>query len=205
MTDMLRTIAPKSNQLNADDLIGGQTRTIKITKVAGVAGEQPIAINYEGDNGKPYMPCKSMRRVLVNVWGDKGNLYVGRSLTLYRDDKVLFGGIAVGGLRISHMSDITVPMTMALTATRANRKPFTVLPLQVSQPSAPQSTAEIEDYISDISLSPNLEGLAHKFKEATKAFTAPEQRERLIKAKDERKAELSKPAEEEVPPPDVPF
>ena len=65
--NMLESIAPKSNQLNADDLIGGRSITIKITKVSGVAGEQPICINYEGDNGKPYYPCKSMRRVLVHV------------------------------------------------------------------------------------------------------------------------------------------
>jgi len=32
MTDMLKTIVPKSSQLNADDLIGEQTKIIKITK-----------------------------------------------------------------------------------------------------------------------------------------------------------------------------
>lgn len=131
MTDLRATIIPKSDQLNADDLIG-TTKTIKITKVSLAAGEQPIAINYEGDNGKPYLPCKSMRRVLVNVWGPDGNSYIGRSLTLYRDEKVKFGGLDVGGIRISHMSHIDKEITMALTATRANRKPFTVKPLIVT-------------------------------------------------------------------------
>lgn len=133
MTDMLRTIEPKSTQLNADDLLAGQTKTIKITKITGMEGEQPIAINYENDNGKPYMPCKSMRRVLVNVWGKDGNAYVGRYLTLYRDDKVVFGGVAVGGLRISHMSHITEPKTMALTASKTSRKPYTVKPIIIEQ------------------------------------------------------------------------
>jgi hypothetical protein len=132
MTDLRKTIIPKSDQLNADDLIG-TTKTIKINKVFLAAGEQPIAINYDGDGGKPYLPCKSMRRVLVNVWGSDGNAFVGRSLTLYRDDKVQFGGLAVGGIRISHMSHIDKDVTMALTATRANRKPFTVKPLIVTQ------------------------------------------------------------------------
>jgi len=136
MTNMLQTVIPKSDQLNADDLIGGQYKTIKITKVSLLAGEQPIAINYDGDNGKPWKPCKSMRRVLINVWGGDGNKYIGRSLTLYRDDSVKFGGVDVGGLRISHMSDITEPKTMAITATRANRKPFTVKPLTTQQPKA---------------------------------------------------------------------
>lgn len=129
MIDLRQTIIPKSDQLNADDLIG-RTLTIKVTKVLLSAGsEQPVAIHYEGDHGKPYMACKSMRRVLVNVWGPDANAYTGRSMTLYRDDAVKFGGMEVGGIRISHMSHIERPVTMALTATRANRKPFTVQPL----------------------------------------------------------------------------
>lgn len=143
MTDLRQTIAPKSDQLNADDLIGS-TKTIKVTKVSLCAeAEQPIAINFEGDDGKPYKPCKSMRRVLVSIWGPDGNAYAGRSMTLYRDDKVLFGGVAVGGIRISHMTNITSPVTMALTATRANRKPFTVQPLREADPPAtPAPTPE---------------------------------------------------------------
>lgn len=129
MTDLRMTIVPKSDQINADSLIGGSI-TIKVTKVSLCPeADQPIAINYDGDNGRPFKPCKSMRRVLVNVWGPDGNAYTGRSMTLYRDDKVQFGGLAVGGIRISHMSNIKAPVTMALTATRANRKPFTVKPL----------------------------------------------------------------------------
>lgn len=131
MVDMTKTIEPKSDQLNADDLIG-KTLTIKITGVKGYNDlAQPVGINYEGDNGKPYKPCKSMRRVFVNAWGSDAKKYVGRSITLYRDDSVKFGGIEVGGIRISHMSDIDKPVTMALTASRASRKPFTVQPLKI--------------------------------------------------------------------------
>ena len=131
MSDLRMTIDPKSDQINADDFIGGP-RTIKVTAVRLLSeADQPVAISFDGDRGKPYKPCKSMRRVLVNVWGGDGNAYVGRSMTLYRDDAVTFGGMAVGGIRISHMSHIKSPVTMALTATRANRKPFTVRPLAV--------------------------------------------------------------------------
>ncbi len=133
MTDLRATIAPKSDQLNADDLIG-RALTIKVTGVKLCAEpDQPIAINFEGDNGKPYKPCKSMRRVLVQIWGSDGNAFVGRRMRLYRDDKVQFGGMAVGGIRISQMSDMAGPVTMALTATRANRKPYTVQPLPAEQ------------------------------------------------------------------------
>ena len=142
MTDLSMTIAPKSDQINADDLIGGP-RTITITRVTGNEGspEQPVNIFFEGDNGKPYRPCKSMRRVMVAVWGADGASYTGRSMTLYRDPSVQFGGMQVGGIRISHMSHIDRPQTMALTATRANRKPYTVKPLATS-PASPDVLAE---------------------------------------------------------------
>lgn len=134
MTDLSRTIAPKSDQLNADDLIG-RTLDITVSRVSLMTEpDQPIAINFEGDGGKPYKPCKSMRRVMVTVWGSDGNAYAGRRMRLYRDDKVLFGGVAVGGIRISHMSDITRDFTMALTATKASRKPYTVKPLPREEP-----------------------------------------------------------------------
>ena len=130
--DVGATIAPKSDQLNADDLIVGP-RTITLTAVKARAstgqGDQPIALCFEGDGGKPYLPCKSMRRVLVHCWGRDGAAYVGRALTLYRDETVAFGGATVGGIRISHMSHIDRAVTMSLTASKASRKPFTVKPL----------------------------------------------------------------------------
>ena len=129
MSDMKQVIVPKSDQLNADDLISGPV-TVKITGVSIKGGqEQPIAISFEGDNGKPYKPCKSMCRVMVAAWGADSKKYAGRSMTLYRDPSVKWAGMEVGGIRISHMSDIDTAMTMALTMTRSNRKPFTVKPL----------------------------------------------------------------------------
>jgi hypothetical protein len=130
--NMAAFTAPKSDQLNADDLIGGP-RTVTVTAVRANAGsaEQPVDISFEGDDGKPYKPCKSMRRVMVHVWGADAKNYIGRSMTLYCDPAVQFGGMKVGGIRISHMSHIDKAHTMALTATRAKRAPFTVQPLIV--------------------------------------------------------------------------
>lgn len=133
--DLTQTIIPKSNQLNFDDFLSGESKTIKITDVTGTSeSEQPIAINYEGDNGKPYKPSKGMRRVLVAIWGKDSKNYIGRSLTLYGDPKVRFGAQAVGGIRISHMSDINESRTLALTESKANKKPFTVQPLVKVKP-----------------------------------------------------------------------
>jgi hypothetical protein len=132
--NLAETIIPKSDQLNADDLISG-TITIKVTAIKGSnEPQQPVSINYEGDNGKPYKPCKSMRRVLVSAWGANGAEYVGRSMTLYRDDSVVFGGIAVGGIRISHLSHIDKDLTMPLTVSRTSRKPYSVKRLEVAAP-----------------------------------------------------------------------
>ena len=130
--DISRTIAPKSDQLNADDLIAGQ-KTITVTAVKLVAEDQPVAIYFEGDGGKPYKPCKSMRRVLIKSWGPNGAAYVGRSMTLFLDEQVRFGGAAVGGIRISHLTGIDKPVSMALTATRGTKKAYTVQPLKVAE------------------------------------------------------------------------
>jgi hypothetical protein len=131
---MSRTIAPKSDQLNADDLIGGP-RTITVTRVTGNEGnaEQPVNVFFEGDDGKPFRPCKSMRRVMVKIWGADASKYAGRSMTIFRDPKVKWGGMEVGGIRISHMTGIEKPETMALTETRSARKPYTVQPLKVAE------------------------------------------------------------------------
>lgn len=133
--DMAQFVAPRSDQLNADDLIAGP-RTIRITRVSGSGNaEQPVNVHFEGDDGKPYRPCKSMRRVMIAAWGADAAQYAGRALTLYRDPKVQFGGMEVGGIRISHMTHIDRDLVMALTATKKSRKPYTVKPL--AEPKAP--------------------------------------------------------------------
>lgn len=131
------TIIPKSDQLTADDLIG-ITRTITVTGVKrGETADQPVSIHYDGDNGRPYKPCKSMRRVMIHAWGDDGRGWIGKRMTLYCDPDVKFGGVKVGGIRISHLSDIDQTMNISLTATRGKRSPYTVEPLVTPQyPSA---------------------------------------------------------------------
>jgi hypothetical protein len=133
MLDMSKTIIPKSDQLNADDLISGP-RTVRITDVRGSDNpDQPIAVHFEGDDGRPYKPCKSMRRVMVHVWGEDGHAFVGKSMTLYTDPNVAFGGIKVGGIRISHVSGIDREMAIPLMVTRGQRKPYPVKPLRQDQ------------------------------------------------------------------------
>lgn len=126
--NLSQTIIPKSTQLNADDLICGP-RTIRITAVKAGSAEQPVEINYEGDNGRPYLPGKSMRRVLVSIWGSEGVAYIGRRLTLYNDPEITFGPDKTGGIRISHASDIPAAVDLPLTVKRGKRKMFHVEPM----------------------------------------------------------------------------
>ena len=143
MLDMSPVIVPKSDQISADDFISGP-RTYQIESVAINNGaEQPVNISLVGEN-RVWKPCKSMARVLVAAWGPDAKLYAGRSVTLYRDPKVKWGGLEVGGVRISHMSHIERPLSMALTATKGRRADYTVKPLilQVSPP-PPQEPAAL--------------------------------------------------------------
>ena len=120
------TIIPKSDQLNYDDVA-----TAPITdRVVGLAmgdSEQPVIVRLE--HNRDYKPCKSMRRVLIACWGDQGRDWIGKRLTMCGDPSVMFGGVAVGGIRISHVSGIDAPKTIKLTTTRSKRADYTVKPL----------------------------------------------------------------------------
>lgn len=74
-----------------------------------------------------------MCRILIHVWGDDGEKYVGKHITLYRDQSVKWAGAEVGGIRISHMEGLTENKTVPLTISRGSKKPFTVKPLKIKQ------------------------------------------------------------------------
>jgi len=132
MIDLSKTIEAKSDQLNADDLVGGP-KILKITDIKAGSADQPIIINYEGDNGKPWKPSKGMRRVLVAAWGADGSAYIGRSVEVYRDASVKWAGQEVGGIRVSKMSDIKSTVVLSLTMTRGKKTPVTIKPLEVKK------------------------------------------------------------------------
>lgn len=125
--DLSETLAPKSDQVQADDLIAGP-RTVTVTEVRKGSPEQPVDV-FLAEFDRPYRPGKSMRRVLVAAWGAEASAYVGRRMTIFNDPAVKWGGVAVGGVRISHLSHIDKPLSIALTVTRGKRAPFTVQPL----------------------------------------------------------------------------
>ena len=135
ITNLRDTIVPKSDQLNSEQLIAGPM-TITVTSVRRGDGEQPLVIGYHGDNGRPYKPCKTMRKVLIFAWGEDGSQWIGRSMTLFNDPAVKFGGVAVGGIRISHLSHIDRELKLSLTATRGKKDPFIIHRLEAPAPDA---------------------------------------------------------------------
>lgn len=120
MSDITKTIQPKSDQLNSDDLLTGEL-TITVTECRVLQSDQPVELHWEGGTGRPYKPSKSMRRVIATAWGVDSKNYAGKSMTLYRDAHVKFGGQEVGGIKISHMTDIEKPFRIALTETRGKK------------------------------------------------------------------------------------
>lgn len=133
VSNLSDTIVPKSDQLNADQLLGG-SMTITITDVRrGQSDDQPVIVHYQGDDGRPYKPCKTMRKVMIFAWGDDGHAWIGRSMTIYNDPEVKFGGVKVGGIRISHMSHIDRDIALSLTSTKGKKQGYTVHKLEVQQ------------------------------------------------------------------------
>ena len=142
--DLVAAAAPRSDQLNADDLIGGP-RVVTIAEVRKGNSEQPVEIvTAEFGPGRPYRPGKSMIRVLIEVWGPKSGTYVGRRLGIYRDPDITFGPNKVGGIRISHMSNLDKPKSIPLTKTRGKKELFRVEPLPEASPANGSRATEAE-------------------------------------------------------------
>ena len=128
MDNMSDTTAVKSDQINAADLIGAPI-TVTITGVKIDKGnDQPVSMILR-ETPKVYRPCKIMRRVIVEMWGDKAGPYIGRSLTLYCDPNVRFGKDQPGGTRISHMSHIADERLLTTMVSKGKFAPHRIKPL----------------------------------------------------------------------------
>jgi len=138
--DISDTIAPNSDQLDAVDLLSGP-RTFTIERVSKGSAEQPVNIHL-AEFPRVWRPGKSMRRVLVAIWGPDASAYVGRRLTLFCDETVVFGGVAVGGVRISAMSEIDKRRKVPLIVSRGKSAIWTVDPLPDAAPATPEPTSE---------------------------------------------------------------
>ena len=121
------TIAAKSDQLNAIDLIGGG----ELYTITGVSvnpsADQPVSIFT--DRTQPYKPSKGMRRVLIACWGKKDQEYIGRSILLYREASVTWAGQEEGGVRIKALSHIDSAVKIPIPLNKRKREIITVNPI----------------------------------------------------------------------------
>lgn len=131
--DLSRTIIPKSDQINFED-VQSTPITATIKSVREGSKDQPVFIDLVGFDGRPYKPSKSMRRVLIDAWTSNGHSWVGKSLTLKGDPSVKFGGVAVGGIKIHAMSDIEGDFSLMLSVSRGKRAEHRVKKLEIAEP-----------------------------------------------------------------------
>lgn len=190
INDLRDTIIPKSDQLNADQLLAGPI-TVTVSNVSrGNSPEQPVTLHYDGDEGRPYKPCKSMRKVLIFAWGEDGSQWIGRSMTLYNKPDVKFGGMVVGGIRISHLSNIDRDISLSLSATKGKKEPYTIKRLTVAVNPLDAKKSEL----MRLAKSRGLDALREAWKALTKDMRqqlGDEFRDQCIeaaKARDEEKA-----------------
>ena len=188
MSTLAEALAPKSDQLNADDLIAGN-RILKITaaRIVKDGRDTRIVLNFEGDNGKPWKPCKTMGRAMVMAWAiTDEEQFVGKSVQVYRDPTVKFGDQGeVGGIRISHMSHIAKPVNIKLTVSQGKKGMFLFHPLVTVVPGTDGLT--LEQARADMDEASDMDTLKAVW---TRKTMAPH-REALQGHLDERKAVLA--------------
>jgi hypothetical protein len=176
--DLRPTIIPKSSQLNADQIVTGPM-DITVTDVRLGTADQPVVVHYENDGGRPFLPCKTMRRVLILAWGENGRNWIGRSMRLYHAPEVKFGGAAVGGIRISHLTDIPRDISVSLSEAKGKKAMHVIKPMQ-----AP--AASTGDAVQIIQQCASVEDLKATFGTAYKATKDQGARGRLKVAYDAR-------------------
>lgn len=167
--DISDSLLAKSEQLNAVDIVAPRTFTIE--KVTKGSADQPYDFHLIESPGHPYRPSKGMRRIIARGWGVKAEVYAGRRFTLFCNPDVLWAGAAVGGIQISHMSDIKEAFTVPLALSKTKRVMFRVEPLTDAPP---EPTAE------QVAASTDLEQLR-----GWHAISGPERRKQILTRRDE--------------------
>ncbi len=180
VTDLRSTIIPRSDQLNADQLVGGPM-TITVSRVTAASGDHPVTVHYEGDKGRPFKPCLTMRKVLVLAWGHDGTQWPGKSMRLYNDPEVRFGKDVTGGVRISHLSHIEKDIKVALAVTKGKKAMYEIKRLADGD----------AEFTAAIKSAPTIEALKEAFSKAYKATKDDERRAAFKAEYDRRTQELA--------------
>ncbi len=192
------TAEPRSDQINAEDFIG-RSATFTIAGVKTGSAEQKYDIKLAEIEGRVWRPPLTVLRMLIAAWGDETDAWIGRRVTLYCDPHVTFGRDEVGGIRISHMSDLPggKPFSAMLTIRRGQRAKHAVEPL----PDAPLPDAPRKQPIDADTADAFLQDFAQADTEADLKAVAADlaawdlgaHRDKLLRAYEARQAAIAEP------------
>lgn len=132
--DIANSLAPRSDQINADDLVHSPM-DVTIREVVNGKGDQPYDFLLM-ETDRAYRPNVTMRRLISAAWGTTdGDSFVGRRLRLYCAKVPDPGGKGMtNGIRVSHLSHIDQRFETKLQVSRGRRETFTVDPLPDAPP-----------------------------------------------------------------------
>lgn len=125
--DIRAATKPKSDQLNYETFLTGP-QTFIVSKVTPGDRDHPVFIHMNECPATPYKPSKGMLKCIAQPdgWGDKSSQWVGKSITLYGDPTVIYGGVEVGGIKVAALSDINGDYETLISARRGVRKPHLI-------------------------------------------------------------------------------
>ena len=125
--DIRAATKPKSDQLNYETFLTGP-QTFTVSKVTPGDRDHPVFIHMNECPATPYKPSKGMLKCIAQPdgWGDKSSQWVGKSITLYGDPTVIYGGVEVGGIKVAALSDINGDYETLISARRGIRKPHLI-------------------------------------------------------------------------------
>lgn len=140
--DVSFALAAKSDQLNAMDIMGFDSvitiRDVSVKKTT----EQPVWIYFNGDNNRPWKPSKGMLRILSAAWGARAKQWIGKSVQIFCNEEVRYGGKPVGGIQIKALSHIAHDMSFMHSESRGKRVPYPVKKLEVAIQQYPDAEFE---------------------------------------------------------------
>jgi len=133
MLDMSDVILAKSDQLNAEDLIASPM-ILNVTGVKKINSDtQPVFIDYEGGEGRPYKPCKGMVKALSALWSLDGHEWIGKSIRVYMEPSAVYAGKETGGIRINGLSHIDSDKKVTVSESRFKKVTYLIEKLDIEQ------------------------------------------------------------------------
>lgn len=98
-----------SKYMNRDDLDGDVTLTIDSVDMEGLESDgvmsDKLVIHFRESHAKPFIVNKGNAITIADAHGDDTDNWVGKRVTIYVDQTVMFGGKRVGGIRVRIADD----------------------------------------------------------------------------------------------------